>query len=156
MRHQSAVDRGVIASYRMSSGPRLLQAGLIVLMGLLGIGLVVGAARGYQPGWFYAVLWYTLVGGNAHRFLWRVAYRLDLTQSALRWRSELREGVVPLGEVTRVHRWSFASRLVAFEVGGGPPLVVMAGPGFGAFCEEFARAVPGARMDYHGRYAASR
>ena len=78
----------------------------------------------------------------ADRLLVRTALELGIDGDALTWRSPLRDGRIPLGEIEAVRPARFASQWQVLDLRGQRSLAVEAMPGIGAFADALQRARP--------------
>lgn len=80
-----------------------------------------------------------------YMFLFRMAYRVQLTSRSIRWRAPWRRGEVPLDRVRRIRQGDFTFQHRAhavIEVEGGRKVSVRVNGGFPDFAAAIARQSP--------------
>jgi hypothetical protein len=141
---RDSIEREVpVASFTTLPFYRPVIFGFIAVFGTVGVVLVVVQATSTSgPGWSFVLPWLAVVGWNAYWFLWRFAYRLELTETTLSWRTPLTGGEVPLDRVRAFRPSVFGSGAQALDVRDGRPVLVFGRRGIIDFGRELGRLAP--------------
>ena len=96
----------------------------------------------HQAAELFLIPFGALAIGMAYMFLFRMAYRVELTSRSIRWRAPWRRGEVPLELVRRIRQGEFTFQHRAhavIEVEGGRKVSVRVNDGFPDFAIAIAR-----------------
>jgi hypothetical protein len=130
-------------TYRMYPLWRVQILGMFVLFAVVGVVVVVaGVVASSGPPLFFALVWVLVVIWNGYWFLFRIAYRLDLTESSLAWRTPLRSGTIALIDLVEMRPSRFGSSAEVLRLSDGSKVLVMVRKGFVDFMAEVQAAAP--------------
>lgn len=92
---------------------------IMAAMAAAGVFLVAQTVAGRQgPPLFFLVVWFAVLGWNVYMWLFRVAYRVELSDSVLTWRAPLAGGRVPVSAIDRVGRYLGAPNTCVLRADG--------------------------------------
>lgn len=130
-------------TYRMHALWRLQIFATCAIFAVVGVVVVVTSvmASSGPPVWF-AVLWLLVAVWNSYWFLFRIAYRLDLWQSSIRWQTPLRSGTIALTDLVEMRPMRFGSSVEVLRLSDGSKVQVMVRRGFVDFMAEVQAAAP--------------
>ncbi len=115
---------------------------MLALMAAIGVaGLVAAVVATGPPLWFVGLYLLALVW-NAYWFLFRIAYRLDLSQDELSWHAPFRSGTVNLRQIDQMRPQRLGSTFEVIALRQGRPLLVMVQKGFADFASEVQARAP--------------
>jgi hypothetical protein len=97
-----------------------------------------------------SVLWSLFALAIVYRGVTHWVVRAELTDTAMRWRTLMRHGDLPLADVRSVHTGSF-SNMVTVETTEGRRLIFARGPAIRDLVADLRRAVPQVEVDLPGR-----
>ena len=136
----------IVATYRMLRyWPAALFAGFAIL-GVGGVVVVVVSVSGHDgpPTWFVG-LWLLALAWNGYWWLFRIAYRLDLTQTDLAWRAPLRQGSLRTADLVEMRPYVFGSSIEVIVPSEGAKVLVLVRKGFVDFMREVETVAPQVR-----------
>lgn len=130
-------------TYQLYALWRLQIFGTFAIFAVVGVPVVATSlvARSGPPIWF-AVLWLLVAVWNGYWFLFRIAYRLDLSESSIRWRAPLRSGTIALSDLVEMRPFRFGSTVEVLCLSDGSKVEVMVQKGFVEFMAEVQAAAP--------------
>jgi hypothetical protein len=102
--------------------------------------LIWSAATGQAVGWCFAVVFPVAVLVSAYLSLFRVAYKLELNDSKLKWKGVLRSGSMQRATIRSVHP-VLTPNVEAIRSGDGSIWVPIQ-KGLGPFADDIAARVP--------------
>lgn len=134
-------------TYRAMPLPRFLVSAILAVFAVVAAVMVVAAAHGSGPPVAFLAFWIAAFGWNAYWWAWRVCTEVRLDGSTLSWRTAVRSGQAPVGDVTRVRpsRWNRQMAVIALQ--GRRPLLVPVRHGFAELARGIAAGAPGAVVD---------
>jgi hypothetical protein len=129
--------------YVGGTGLMLACAVAIIAAPLVGVDVQPGIATAGYAGLLLG-LW------GAYWFWWRLAYKLEVTATTLKWSSLLRRGQIPLDELWEIaptyeRPWAGYPELVRFRVERGASVLVMDFDTLSQFVDEVKRRAPHVR-----------
>jgi hypothetical protein len=104
--------------------------------------LVVSLSFSFGPPAWFAALWLLAVIWNAYWFLLRIAYRLDLSEADLSWRTPLRSGTIALADLVEMRPSRMGSTVEVLSLSDGSKVLVMVRKGFVDFATEIQQIAP--------------
>jgi hypothetical protein len=128
----------VYSLYKWWPAQVIATIGLCVLVATF---LVVTSARSTTgPGWAFTGAWIAVLVLSGYEFLSRVAYRLELQNDGLRWKTPLHSGSVSLRDIREFRPWG--PNAEAISLTDGRRLLAMVQRGFSAFMVDVAEQAP--------------
>jgi hypothetical protein len=128
--------------YRMYPLWRVQILSMFVLFAVVGVVVLVAAVVASSGPSLFALVWVLGVIWNGYWFLFRIAYRLDLTESSLAWRTPLRSGTIALIDLVEMRPSRFGSSAEVLRSSDGSKVLVMVRKGFVDFMAEVQAAGP--------------
>ena len=121
----------------------------LAVVGGFGIAIILwltGSSKSPQsPAVLFLIPFGALAFAVGYLFLFRMAYRVELTARSIRWRAPLRRGEVPLEQVLRIRRGEFTLQHrehAVIEVRGGRKVSVRVNGRFADFALAVAYQAP--------------
>lgn len=134
-------------TYRAMPLPRFLVPAMMAVFVVVAVVGVVSSAHGNGPSVGFLVFWIAVIGWNAYWWSMRMCTEVGLDGATLTWRTAVRTGRAPVGDVTRVRASRWNRQLAVIELQGRRPLLVPVRFGFGELARGIAAGAPGAVVD---------
>lgn len=113
------------------------------IFAVVAVGLIVGSVLGAKgPEGPFLVLWVLAFVWNAYWWLLRIAYRLDLTETELLWRTPLRKGRIQLVDLVELRPFILGSNVEIVISRQERKVMVIVTRGFADYLDEITARAP--------------
>jgi hypothetical protein len=120
---------------------QILAIFAVLSVAAVGISVASVWSKVGPPLWF-VVLWLLALVWNGYWFLVRIAYRLDLSDTELLWRTPLRNGAIELADLVEMRPYRLGLSIEVLQLADGSKVLVIVRKGFIDFTKEVNNAAP--------------